>query len=41
MIIPYEAADTQSGKIQKFRLGEMARAALEAGKLTKLKSSRK
>ncbi|RLE38628.1 AMP-binding protein, partial [Candidatus Acetothermia bacterium] len=32
---------TQSGKIQKFRLREMAREALKAGKLTKLKPSKK
>ncbi len=32
---------TQSGKIQKFRLREIAKGALEAGKLTKLKPSKK
>jgi len=32
---------TQSGKIQKFRLREMAKEALAAGKLTKLKPSRR
>ena len=32
---------TQSGKIQKFRLREMAKEALKEGKLTKLKPSRK
>ena len=32
---------TQSGKIQKFRLREMVKEALEAGKLTKLKPSKR
>jgi len=32
---------TQSGKIQKFRLREMAKEALKAGKLTKLKPSKR
>jgi len=32
---------TQSGKIQKFRLRKIAKEALEQGKLTKLKPSKK
>ena len=41
MIVPYEAVEAQSGKIQKFRLREMAKQALKAGRLTKLKPSKK
>jgi len=32
---------TQSGKIQKFRLREIAKEALKEGKLTKMKPSKK
>jgi hypothetical protein len=32
---------TQSGKIQKFKLREIAKAAFEAGEMTKLSPSRR